>query len=111
MGERGKIMAMKKAELDSFVRDSVINTLGIASNGTQIGVSEYAIPVETPEGVFYAKVNVTAAQRTATKATPAFDLDVAVEKFNTLIAEREAKAAEREAKKAEKAAKAAKSED
>lgn len=104
-------MAMKKAELDSFVRDSVINTLGIASNGTQIGVSEYAIPVETPEGVFYAKVNVTAAQRTATKATPAFDLDVAVEKFNTLIAEREAKAAEREAKKAEKAAKAAKSED
>ena len=104
-------MAMKKAELDALVRNTVINTLGIDSNGTQIGVSEYAIPVETPEGVFYAKVNVTAAQRTATKATDAFDLDVAVEKYNALIAERAAKAAEREAKKAEKAAKAAKSED
>lgn len=98
---------MKKAELDALVRDTVIDTLGIAENGTQIGVSEYAIPVETPEGVFYAKVNVTAAQRTATKATAAFDLDVAVEKYNALMDERAAKAAEREAKKAEKAAKAA----
>ena len=101
-------MSMKKAELDTLVRDTVINTLGIADAGTQIGVSEYAIPVETPEGVFYAKVNVTAAQRTATKATAAFDLGVAVEKFNTLMDERAAKAAEREAKKAEKAAKASK---
>lgn len=99
---------MKKDELDTLVRDTVINTLGIASNGTQIGVSEYAIPVETPEGVFYAKVKVTAAQRTATKATAAFDLDVAVEKFNALMDKRAANAAEREAKKAEKAAKAEK---
>ena len=98
---------MKKSELDTLVRDSVINSLGIAEAGTQIGVSEYAIPVETPEGVFYAKVNVTAAQRTATKATAAFDLDVAVEKFNKVMNERAEKAAEREAKKAEKAAKAA----
>jgi len=98
---------MKKTELDTFVRDAVINSLGISEAGTQIGVSEYAIPVETPEGVFYAKVNVTAAQRTATKVTEAFDLEVAVKKFNKVMNERAEKAAEREAKKAEKAAKAA----
>lgn len=95
---------INKAEMDAIVRDGAIAALGIAEAGTQIGTSTYAIPVETPEGVFYAKVAVTAAQRTATKAYPAFDLDVAVEKYAAEVAEKEAKAAERAASKAAKLA-------
>ena len=101
---------INKAEMDAIVRNGAITALGIAEVGTQIGASTYAIPVETPEGTFYAKVAVTAAQRTATKAYPAFDLDVAVAKYAEEVAEKEAKAAEREAAKAAKlAAKEAKS--
>ena len=101
---------INKAEMDAIVRNGAITALGIAEVGTQIGASTYAIPVETPEGTFYAKVAVTAAQRTATKAYPAFELDVAVAKYAEEVAEKEAKAAEREAAKAAKlAAKEAKS--
>ena len=101
---------INKAEMDAIVRDGAIATLGIAEAGTQIGTSTYAIPVETPEGVFYAKVAVTAAQRTATKAYPAFNLEDAVKKYAKEVADKEAKAAEREATKAAKlAAKEAKS--
>ena len=101
---------INKAEMDAIVRDGAIATLGIAEAGSQIGTSTYAIPVETPEGVFYAKVAVTAAQRTATKAYPAFDLDVAVKKYNAECEKKATKAAEREAEKAAKlAAKEAKS--
>ena len=101
---------INKAEMDAIVRNGAITALGIAEVGTQIGASTYAIPVETPEGTFYAKVAVTAAQRTATKAYPAFDLDAAVAKYAEEVAEKEAKAAEREAAKAAKlAAKEAKS--
>ena len=95
---------LNKAQMDAIVRESVISTLGLDTEGTQIGTSTYAVPVETPEGVFYAKVAVTAAQRTATKAYPAFDLDVAVEKFQEEQAEKAEKAAVREAAKAAKAA-------
>ena len=95
---------INKAEMDAIVRDGAIAALGIAEAGTQIGTSTYAIPVETPEGVFYAKVAVTAAQRTATKAYPAFDLDTAVAKYAAEVAEKEVKAAEREAAKAAKLA-------
>jgi len=97
-------MAMKKAELDNVIRNTVIDNLGIADNGTQIDGSTYAIPVDTEEGTFYAKVTVTAAQRTATKVNPAFDLQTAVDKYAAKLAEREAKAAERAAKKAAKTA-------
>ena len=100
---------MKKAELDTFVRNSVIEALGIDERGTKIGTSTFAIPVETPEGDTYAKVTVTAVQRKDTKTNPAFDLDVAVAKYEAELAEKAEKAAEREAKKAEKAAKSAKS--
>ena len=98
---------MKKAELDALVRNTVIESLGIDSQGTKIGTSTFAIPVETPEGDTYAKVTVTAVQRKDTKTNPAFDLDVAVAKYEAELAEKAAKAAEREAKKAEKAAKSA----
>ena len=79
-GERGHIMANKinKSEMDAIVRGGAISALGIEEVGTQIGTSTYAIPVETPEGVFYAKVAVTAAQRADTKAYPAFNLEDAV---------------------------------
>ena len=111
-----------KSEMDNIVRGGAISILGIDEKGTQIGTSTYAIPVETPEGVFYAKVAVTAAQRTATKVNPAFDLEVAVQKYESELAEKAEKAAAREAEKAarkarseavkaEKAAKKAKQED
>ena len=72
--------------------------------------------------MFYAKVAVTAAQRTDTKANPAFDLETAVKKYESELAEKAEKAAAREAEKAarkarseavkaEKAAKKAKQED
>lgn len=103
-GEMEANMATKinKAEMDTIVRNGAIKALGIAEAGTQIGASTYAIPVETPEGVFYAKVAVTAAQRTDTKVNPAFNLENAVKKFEDEIADKEAKAAAREAAKAEK---------
>lgn len=101
---------MKKAELDTLVRETVIDALGIAERGTKIGTSTFAIPVETPEGDTYAKVTVTAVQRKDTKTNPAFDLDVAVAKYEAELAEKAEKAAAREAAKAEKAAKSAKSE-
>ena len=95
---------INKAEMDAIVREGAIAALGIAEAGTQIGTSTYAVPVETPDGVFYAKVAVTAAQRTATKAYPAFNLEDAMKKYAAEVAEKEAKAAEREAAKAAKLA-------
>lgn len=100
---------LTKAQFDTLVRESAIATLGIAEAGTQIGASTYAIPVEVEGEVVYAKVAITAAQRTKTKAVEAFDLETAVAKYAKEVAEKEAKAAEREAAKAAKlAAKAAK---
>ena len=93
-----------KSEMDTIVRGGAISILGIDEKGTQIGTSTYAIPVETPEGVFYAKVAVTAAQRTDTKVNPAFDLEAAVEKYAAECAEKAEKKAEREAEKAAKTA-------
>ena len=93
-----------KSEMDTIVRGGAISILGIDEKGTQIGTSTYAIPVETPEGVFYAKVAVTAAQRADTKAYPAFNLEDAVAKFEAECAEKAEKKAEREAEKAAKAA-------
>lgn len=95
---------INKSEMDAIVRGGAISALGIEEVGTQIGTSTYAIPVETPEGVFYAKVAVTAAQRADTKAYPAFNLEDAVAKFEAECAEKAEKKAEREAEKAAKAA-------
>lgn len=95
---------LTKAQVDAIVRESAIATLGVEEVGTQIGASTYAIPVEVEGEVVYAKVAITAAQRTATKAYPAFDLDVAVAKYEAEVAEKAAKAAEREAEKAAKLA-------
>ena len=95
---------LTKAQMDALVRESAIATLGIAEAGTQIGASTYAIPVEIEGEVVYAKVAITAAQRTDTKAVKAFDLKTAVEKYAEEVATKEAKATEREAAKAAKLA-------
>lgn len=95
---------ISKSEMDTIVREGAIATLNLAEVGTKIGTSTYVVPVETPEGVHYAKVAVTAAQRTATKTNPAFDLEVAVQKYAAQVAEKEEKAAARAASKAAKLA-------
>lgn len=95
---------LTKAQMDTLVRETAIATLGIKEAGTQIGASTYAIPVEIEGEVVYAKVAITAAQRTDTKTTKAFDLDIAVAKYEEEVAKKEAKAAEREAAKAAKLA-------
>ena len=97
-------MKLTKAQFDTLVRESAIATLGIAEAGTQIGASTYAIPVEVDGEVVYAKVAITAAQRTKTKAVEAFDLDVAVAKYAEEVAAKEEKAAARAAEKAAKLA-------
>lgn len=100
---------LTKSQMDALIRESAIATLGIEEAGTQIGASTYAIPVEIEGETVYAKVAITAAQRTDTKTVKAFDLDAAVAKYAEEVAEKEAKAAEREAAKAAKlATKAAK---
>lgn len=101
---------MKTSETQAFVKNTVINDLGLAERGTEIGRGVYAIPVETPEdGVVYAKVAVTCTKFVATEKTVAFDLNAAVEKYEADEAEKAEKAAERAEKKAAKeAAKAAK---
>lgn len=99
---------MKKADLDALVRDIVVEKLGLNENGTRIGTSTYAVSAETPEGVFYGKVAITAALRKATAKNEAFDLDTAVAKYEDEVAAKAAKAAEKAAEKAAKAAKAEK---
>lgn len=95
---------LTKAQMDALVRESAIATLGIEEAGKQIGASTYAIPVEIEGEIAYAKVAITAAQRTDTKAVKAFDLETAVAKYAEEVAKKEAKAAEREAEKAAKLA-------
>ena len=102
---------MKTVEIQNFVKNTAIDVLGLAERGTEIGRGVYVIPVETPEnGTVYAKVAVTCTRFASTEKTEAFDLDVAVAKYEADEAEREAKAearkAEAEAKKAAKAKKA-----
>jgi hypothetical protein len=95
---------LTKAQMDALVRESAIATLGVEESGTQIGASTYAIPVEIDGEVVYAKVAITAAQRTDTKAVKAFDLETAVAKYAEEVAAKEEKAAAREAEKAAKLA-------
>lgn len=96
---------MKTVEIQNFVKNSVIDSLGLAERGTEIGRGVYAIPVETPEnGTVYAKVTVTCTKFTATEKTVAFDLDGAVAKFQADEDEKAAKAAERKAAAEAKAA-------
>ena len=108
---------MKTNEVQAFVKNSTINALDLANIGTEIGRGKYAIPVETPEnGIVYATVTVTCTRFASTEKTEAFDLEAAVEKYQSDEADKaakaEARAAELAAKRAAKeAAKAAKNAD
>lgn len=102
---------MKNIEVQNFVKNAVIDNLGLATSGTEIGRGVYVIPVETPEnGTVYAKVAVTCTRFANTEKTVAFDLDEAVAKFEAEEAEKAQRAAERAAKAAAKANKSAKAE-
>ena len=84
------LSAMKNEALGSF--EDTLNELG----ATQIGMSEYAIPVA--DG--YVTVTFTAKNPIGTVKVPAFSLEKAVADYNDLLNERELKAQERAAKKA-----------
>lgn len=103
---------MKTTEVQKFVKETIVNQLGIADAGTAIGGYKFAIPVETPEdGTVYATVAITCTKWKGTEKTEAFDLDAAVAAYEDKVAEAAAKAAERAAEReAKKAAKAAKAE-
>lgn len=96
---------MTKMAMDAAVKDTVVDAFSDvlkSAGAVKIDSYTYAFPVSV-EGVdTYAKIAITAVQRKDTKTNPAFDLDVAVAKFEAKIAEREQKAAERAAKKASK---------
>lgn len=98
---------MTATELNAFVKATAAEFLN-KETATQIDDYTWAIPVETEDGVRYAKVTITAALAKATKVNPAFDLDAAVAAYEDKKREREIKADEAAAKKAAKAAKATK---
>ena len=102
--------SMTKMAKDKAVKDTVVVALEdvFASVGaTRIDDYTFAFPVTVEGEDTFAKGAITAVQRKDTKTTKAFDLDVAVAKYENKIAERDAKIAEREAAKAIKSAKAA----
>lgn len=98
---------MTATELNAFVKATAAEFLN-KETATQIDDYTWAIPVETEDGVRYAKVTITAALAKATKVNPAFDLDTAAQAYKDKVREREIKADEAAAKKAAKAAKATK---
>ena len=97
-------MKMKKMEMDNFIRKSIIETLNLTERNdvSKIGNSTYAMEVETPEGTFYGKIQITACQRTDTKVNPAFNLETAIEKYENEVRESQEKAERKAQEKAEK---------
>lgn len=98
---------MTASEMNTFVKNTAVEQALNLDTATQIDDFTWAVPVETEDGVRYAKITVTAALAKATKVNPAFDLDTAVQAFEDKLREREIKAQEAAAKKAAKAAKSA----
>ena len=100
-------MAMKQAEIQKVVKDSVFTEIKdlFAQKGEQFGDFEIAIPVYIEgEGEFWGKVSVVCGQIKDTKTSSAFDPFVAREEWEL---DREIKArakAEKERIKAEKLA-------
>lgn len=97
---------MKKSEMLSAIKNDVVSRLNLEDLGAiQIGVGLWAIPsIEIDGNVSYAKVAVSAANPTGTEKVPAFDIDLAVEKWNAECAEKAQKAAEKARKAEEKRA-------
>lgn len=101
---------MTANELNAYVKATAADFLN-KDTATQIDDFTWAIPIETEDGVRYAKVTITAALAKATKVNPAFDLETAVQAYEDKKREREIKAEEAAAKKAAKAAKGAQAND
>ena len=86
---------MTITETNNFVKAETAKALNIRELGTQIDTYTWAIPIETPEGIRYAKVSIVAAQAVANKKTPAFDIEAAEAAYAEKKAERAEKAAAR----------------
>ena len=101
---------INKSVLLSAIRDAALDALNLdVLNAVQIGASEYAIPVTSAIDVEnapqrYAKIAISACNPTGTEKVPAFDIDLAVEKWNAECAEKAQKAAEKARKAEEKRA-------
>ncbi len=98
---------MTATEMNAFVKATAAEFLN-KDTATQIDDYTWAIPVETEDGVRYAKVTIPAAIAKAPQVTPALDIETAVQASEDKKREREIKADEAAAKKAAKAAKATK---
>lgn len=92
--------SMKKSEILATIKANALSQLNLdALNAVQIDVGVWAIPTGEIDGITtYAKVAVTAANPIGTDKVPAFDLDAAVDAFNTENEVKATKAAERKAK-------------
>ena len=93
---------LNKTQMDKAVKDTVVEAFGeVLATAGAVRIDDYtfAFPVEVEGEATYAKVAITAVQRKDTKVHPAFDIDTAIAKYATKLAERDAKAAERAAKK------------
>lgn len=97
---------MTATEMNNCVKATAVERVLNLDTATQIDDFTWAVPIETEDGVRYAKIAVTAALAKATKVNPAFDLESAVQAFEDKKREREAKAKEKAEKAAAKAAKA-----
>lgn len=93
-------ISINKSELLKNMKNEAMARFDL-SGSTQIGPSEYAIPVNGG----YVTVTFTAKNPTGTEKVPAFSLEKAVEDYRLICEERERKAAERLAKKLAKQAK------
>ena len=90
---------MNSAEINDLVKRLAAKKIGIADVGTQIDRFTWAIPIEVPDGIRYAKVTIVAAQAKATKTTAAFDFEAAVKNFEESEREKEQKKLDKQIKK------------
>ena len=101
---------INKTDILSGIRSDALDKLTLSALGAiQIGASEYAIPVTSAIDVAnapqrYAKIAISACNPTGAEKVPAFDIDLAVEKWNAECAEKAQKAAEKARKAEEKRA-------
>ena len=94
---------MKKAEILSTAKSNIIGMI-LPEGARQIGASTFALPTEVDGVTCWVKVAFTCASPIATDKVPAFDIDLAVEKWNAECAEKAQKAAEKARKAEEKRA-------
>lgn len=102
---------LKKAELDLAAKNEVIANC-VPENAVQIGNYEYAVPTQGADGlIHYVGITFTAKSVKDTKVTPAFNVESAVEKWQSELSEAAVKAKAvadaRAVKKAEKESKGA----